>query len=151
AGGTQLAAYKVADGSTNWQLDGLPLLSQSTPALGDGLLFLTLTNAIGDPDENIVKLPSFDEMLKKYDKNGDGKLSRDEIPEGLVLFSRGRTDKVGDWAKVRDAVDRYDSNKDGALDRQEWQKMLAGVTSMPANMPIAVVAVRLEGQGADTK
>jgi outer membrane protein assembly factor BamB len=151
AGGGQLIAYQVADGSLNWHVDGLPPVSQSTPAFFDNLVFVTLTNSVGDPEENIVKLPPFEELLKKYDKNGDGKLSREELPDDLVLFTRGRADKVGDWAKVRDAVSRYDSNKDGSLDRQEWQKLLGDMTTMKADLPIAAIALSLEGQGASTK
>jgi outer membrane protein assembly factor BamB len=147
AGGEQVAAYALADGTPRWQVAGLPLVSMSTPALGEGLLFLTLTNPIGDLDENIVKLPPFDELLRKYDKNGDGKLSADELPDDLVLFTRGRADKVGDFAKVREAVPRYDKNKDGALDRQEWQAMLDELAKFTVDLKIAAAAVRLDGEG----
>src|SRR5207237_10013141 len=123
AGGQHVAAYSLADGSQRWQLEGLPLISLSTPAVGDGMLFLTLTNPVGDLDENVARLPAFDELLKKYDKNKDGKLSVDELPADLVLFTRGRQDKVGDWAKLREVLPQFDKNKDNALNRQEWQGM----------------------------
>jgi outer membrane protein assembly factor BamB len=151
AGGNELAAYNLKDGAARWHIAGLPPISQSTPAIGDGLLFLTLTNPVGDPEENIVKLPSFDELIKKYDKNGDGKLGYDELPDDLVLFTRGRSDKVGDWAKVRESFRRYDKNKDKALDRQEWQNMLDDITKNMAFLQIAVVAIRLDGKGDVSK
>jgi outer membrane protein assembly factor BamB len=147
AGGQEAAAYGLADGSVRWQAKGLPFISLSTPAIGDGLLFLTLTNPVGDLDENVVKLPAFDELLKKYDKNKDGKLSADELPDNLVLFTRGRADKIGDWAKVRDAISMYDKDKDKALNREEWQEMVSSLAKLGSQMQIAVVAIRLDGKG----
>jgi len=143
-GGLQVSAYGVRDGALRWQVPGLPAVSMSTPALGEGLLFVTLTNPIGDPEQNVVKLPSFDELLKKYDKNHDGKLSADEIPADMTLFTRGRVDKIGDFGEVRQLVGYFDKNKDKALDRAEWQGMLAMMTMSLANLHIAVAAIRLD-------
>ena len=151
AGGPNVEAYSVADGSTRWQVGGLPAISLSTPAIGDGLLFLTLTNPIGDLDENVVKLPSFDELLKKYDKNNDGKLSRDELPDDLVLFTRGRADKVGDWAQVRDMIGEFTKDKDKAINREEWQAMLDTMNKFTSTAQIAVAAIRLDGKGDISK
>jgi outer membrane protein assembly factor BamB len=151
AGGEQVVAYNLADGSLRWQLGGLPSVSLSTPVFGDGLLFLTLTNPIGDLDENVVKLPSFDEMLRKYDKNKDGKLSANEIPGDMVLFTRGRPDKIGNFARVRDMVSSYDKDKDKALDRGEWQELVNSVGQITHGMEIAVAAVRLDGTGDVTR
>ena len=150
-GGQQVVAYSLADGSVCWQLAGLPAVSLSTPVVGDGLLFLTLTNPIGDVDENVVKLLPFDEMLTKYDKNKDGKLSADELPNDLVLFTRNRPDKIGNWAKVRDMLAMYDRDKDKALNREEWQELTRSTAQMTAGMDIAVAAVRLDGQGDISK
>jgi outer membrane protein assembly factor BamB len=147
AGGQQVAAYRLTDGALHWQVSGLPFISLGTPALGEDMVFLTLTSRVGDPDENVVKLPSFDELLKKYDKNKDGKLSVDELPDDLVFFTRGRSDKIGDWAKVRDAVAMFDKDKDKALSRQEWQEMLQGLTKITSDMQIAAAGIRLEEKG----
>jgi hypothetical protein len=135
----------LPDGRLRWKVTGMPAVSLSTPVVADGLLFVTLSNPIGDLDENIVKLPPFDELLKKYDTNKDGKLSKDEIPADMVLFTRGRADKIGDWARIRDVLGRFDKNKDGALDRQEWQGMLDAMSQAFRSMRIAVAAIRLDG------
>ena len=145
AGGQQIAAYRLTYVVWRPQVSGLPVISLSTPALGDGMIFLTLTNRVGDLDENIVKLPAFDELLKKYDKNKDGKLSVYESPYDLVLFTHGRSNKVGDWAKVREEVSRFDKDEDKALSRQEWQQMLEAMNKMTSSMQIAVAGIRLEG------
>jgi outer membrane protein assembly factor BamB len=146
-GGIGVTAYDVKTGALRWRVGGLPAVSLSTPVMGDGLLFVTLTNPIGDLTENVVKLPSFDELLKKYDKNKDGKLSRNEIPADLVLFTRGRADKVGDFAAVRDIMGRFSKNKDGSLDRQGWNAMLAKMNTLIKPFHIAVAGIRLDGKG----
>jgi outer membrane protein assembly factor BamB len=151
AGGPSVTAYRVADGATRWQLGGLPGISLNTPAVGGGLLFLSLTNPIGDLDENVVKLPAFADLIKKHDKNKDGKLSADEIPDDLVLFTRGRADKIGDWAKVKDMMSRYARNKDKAIGSQEWQAMLKDIGTFTSTVQIAVAAIRLDGSGDVTK
>jgi outer membrane protein assembly factor BamB len=146
AGGGEVAAYRLQDGTPRWHVGGLPAISLSTPILGDGMLFITLTNPIGDLDENIVKLPPVDEIFKKYDKNHDGKLTADELPDDLILFTRGRADKIGDWAKVRELIPYFDKNKDKALDRQEWEAMLQQMSKSIADLGIVVAAIRLEGK-----
>ena len=147
AGGDRLVSYNLADGAERWWVRGLPAVSYSSPTVGGERAFVVLTNPVGDP-ENLVKLPTFDELLKKYDKNKDGKLSREEIPADFDLVDRGRPDRVGNFGKLRDMVAYYDRNKDGALDRDEWQAMIAQTGKMIERMvKIALVAVRLGGQG----
>ena len=151
AGGQQVAAYDLVDGSERWKVEGLPLISLSTPALSEDLLFVTLTNPVGDPGENVVKLPSFDELLKKYDKNKDGKLSADELPDDLVFFDRGRPDKIGNFGKVRDGLAMYDKNKDKALDREEWREMVDSIAKFTSQIQVAVASIRLDGKGDVSK
>jgi outer membrane protein assembly factor BamB len=146
AGGAEVMACSLADGTVRWQVAGLPTISLGTPAVGDGLVFVTLTNPVGDLDENVVRLPPFDELLKKYDKNKDGKLSANELPADLVLFTHGRKDKVGDWAKVREALPQYDKNKDQTLDSQEWQEMLNTTHKLLTKLAIAAAAIRPGGE-----
>jgi len=66
--------------------------------------------------ENKQQVPPFvtlllqggaDNFIKRFDKNKDGALSKDEVPPGL--------------AKI---FDRFDKNKDGKLDKQEIENLL---------------------------
>jgi CubicO group peptidase (beta-lactamase class C family) len=50
-----------------------------------------------------------DERLKRFDKNGDGKLSKAELPEGLQKF-----------------FEKMDANKDGFISPEEAAKFLGG-------------------------
>lgn len=146
AGGTSCAAYLLKDGTERWSISGLPSISLNTAAIGDGLIFFSLTNPIGEPD-NVVKLPTFDEALKQYDQDGDGKIAASELPADLMLFSRGRSDKVGDWGPLREIVGRIDNDKDGAVNKDEWQAGVKQLSELAEKSELAAVAVRLGGEG----
>lgn len=51
------------------------------------------------------------ERMMQQDKNGDGKLSRDELPEE-------RADRM---------IGNFDKNGDGAIDREEAEQMAQSV------------------------
>ncbi|MGH7194425.1 MAG: PQQ-binding-like beta-propeller repeat protein, partial [Candidatus Saccharimonadales bacterium] len=146
AGGTTCIAYALKDGAERWSVSGLPSISLNTAAIGDGLIFFSLTNPIGEP-ENVVKLPTFDEALKQYDEDADGKIAASELPADLMLFSRGRPDKVGDWAPLRDLVGRIDGDKDGAVNNDEWQAGVKQLSELAEKSEVAAIAVRLGGEG----
>jgi outer membrane protein assembly factor BamB len=144
AGGMSCTAYSLKDGAERWSVTGLPAISLNSAAVGEGLVFFSLTNPIGEPD-NIIKLPAFDEAVKKYDKNQDGKIAADEIPMDLMLFGRGRADKIGDWAPLRQAFGRYDNDKDGALNPDEWQTVVKQLTDYTDQLELASIAIRCGG------
>ncbi|OAI41622.1 hypothetical protein AYO40_02915 [Planctomycetaceae bacterium SCGC AG-212-D15] len=86
--------------------------------LGAALAWLVLTSGAGaaDPAEKKKEpgkaLAAFlkmtpDEVIKRFDKNGDGVLQKDELPPGLAR-----------------AFERFDKNNDGKLDRAELTEMM---------------------------
>lgn len=145
-GGQRVCAYNLADGKELWYMLGLPAASLNSPAIADGFAVFTLSNPIGDTD-NVVVLPTFDEALKKFDKNGDGKIQFDEIPRDLMTFTRNRDDKIGDWLPVRDRAPRFDLDRDKALDRPEWQALLDDQARMTQTAVTTCYCVRLDGVG----
>jgi Ca2+-binding EF-hand superfamily protein len=58
------------------------------------------------------------EYLSRLDKNGDGKLSKDEAPE-----------------RMKENFDRLDANKDGNIDAEEFAKSAAGFGGRPGEAP----------------
>ena len=57
-----------------------------------------------------------EEFIKRYDKNGDGKISADEIT-GMTPFDR--------MLSPRGGFPAFDGNRDGSLDEKEWAVMRA--------------------------
>jgi outer membrane protein assembly factor BamB len=146
AGGQRICAFNLADGSERWHISGLPAVSMNSPASADGLAVLTLSSPFGDA-ENVVQLPNFDDALKQFDKNGDGKIQFVEIPEDMTAFTRGRADRIGDWMPVRQFMKNYDQDHDGALNRDEWQALLARQAQMATGAVTTTYAIRLDGKG----
>lgn len=73
---------------------------------------------MGEPiDKNIPKVSEDDlkVILKHYDENADGKLSKEEIHK-LAEDFKAKKLKDPTIAKV---IEKFDSNKDGALDDSE--------------------------------
>jgi outer membrane protein assembly factor BamB len=133
-----LLAFDVKDGSKRWWIPGLSPEATPTPTLGDGMLYVASHLPGGDPDLR-MKLPPFDEVLKKYDNNKDGKLSVKELPADLVIFSRGGKDGVGD-IRLHHMMWLFDKNGDGHIDRSEWQ----AIAETPFNN--SLLAIRPGGQ-----
>jgi outer membrane protein assembly factor BamB len=146
AGGAQVAALALSDGAELWHVAGLPMISLNTPAIGDGLMFFSLTDPIGDAD-NVVQLPAAEDALKQFDKNSDGKIAIDEIPADFHVFTRGRSDRIGEWSPLRQRMRGHDKDKDGALDPDEWRTLGDALAKMVAGLQLAVIGVKLDGAG----
>jgi outer membrane protein assembly factor BamB len=133
-------AYALADGKERWKLGGMFCQAVPSPVAAEGLLFFVVQFVGGDKDDHLRPL-SFDEMLKKYDKDGDGKLSREEVKD-VVLYSRDGSTREGD-VRLADLFTAFDRNKDGKIDRLEW-----AMTAMFATMlDNSLLAVRPGGKG----
>lgn len=137
AGG--LMAYDLKDGSRRWWIPGLSPEAASSPTQGDGLLFVANHQPGGDPDLRMV-LPDIEALLKQYDHNRDGKLSRQEIPRDQRIFSRGGKDGVGD-IRLDQLFWLFDRDRDGHIDRAEWRRMEA------APFTNSLLAIRPGGRG----
>jgi outer membrane protein assembly factor BamB len=144
-GNRAVKAYDLKDGRERWSLGGLMGAGIPTPVAAEGLLFVVSQFPGGDQDDHL-KLPSFDELLKKYDANKDGKLSRDEVPGDLALYRRDPKSKDGD-IRLRDLFDAFDMNKDGQIDMLEW----FAASLMITQLDNALIAVRTEGDGGAVK
>jgi outer membrane protein assembly factor BamB len=124
-GSYQMTAYDGANGELLWTVRGLTYQVKSGPVIAGDTLYFNGWAPGGEPGER-MELPPFEEMLPKFDKNGDGKLSKDEIPKN--------------WHPA--TWDMQDLNKDGLLDRKDWLYYTMRRTSSNAAM-----AVRLGGSG----
>ena len=122
AGALQLTGYDLRDGKRLWWVNGLARLVSSTPAVTGGVVYVSSWSMGGDTGGRISIL-SFAEALKQYDVDGDGNITRAELPQG------------GD---IQRRFFRVDLNQDGNLVEAEWSRQ-ARVFELAQN---ALVAVR---------
>ncbi len=138
-------AYDLKDGRERWSLAGLLGAAIPSPAAAGDLVYVVSQFPGGDQDDHL-KLPKFDELLQKYDKDKDGKLSRDEIPGDLALYRRDPKNHEGD-IRLLDLFDGFDMNRDGHIDKLEW----FAASMMVGQLDNALLAVRTEGEGGTVR
>jgi outer membrane protein assembly factor BamB len=133
----QLSAYNAADGRRVWWVRGLACEMKSVASLDNETLYV---NGWGFPQNQPgaqVATVSFEEGLKKYDRNGDRLVASSEI-SGTEPMDRMLSPKYGFPA--------FDLDRNGSLDAGEWEifrSMLAAENGL--------LAIRLGGKGDMTK
>jgi outer membrane protein assembly factor BamB len=126
AGSFLLDAYDARSGERRWWLDGLPAEMKSVPVWLDGKLWVHgYASPINDLGSTIA-LPPFDEALKQFDRDKDGKVGAEEVPD----------------ERIRNYFGMYDLVPDGGLDRPEWELLIPSVSALNAALCIEPGAAR---------
>jgi len=134
AGALQLMAYDVDNGSKLWWVNGLSRLVNPTPSVSDGILYATAWTPGADAGSRI-SMENWGEAEKKYDKDADAKITREELP------------KEGEGNEVLMRFYRVDLDQDGGLNQEEWEKY-AQIFEKAQNR---VLAIRPGGSGNVTE
>lgn len=143
----RVQAYGLKDGAEHWWVS-VGSVPCSTPAISPERLFVAAWEPGGEPDDR-VPLPSFDELLAKYDKDKDGMISKAEFPRDLDLFRRKEVAHIpGAAVKLIWFFDSLDFNKDGKIGRFEWLAVKALSSRQVEN---ALLAIKPGGQGDVTR
>jgi outer membrane protein assembly factor BamB len=103
-GSYQLTAYSVASGDKLWWVRGLTWQVKVTAVVDGERIYATGWAPGADTGER-AELPPFEKVIAAADRNGDGKLSPDEVPAPLK--------HSGSWNAI-------DLNRDGLLDANDW-------------------------------
>lgn len=109
-GFNKMVGYDLQSGEERWFVEGMPSSICASPMVSDGELFFAAWSP-GDPAETDFKMPTYDELLKGPggDADGDGAISKQEAQGGML----------------KGFFDSNDPNKDGLVDRGEWEKTLS--------------------------
>jgi outer membrane protein assembly factor BamB len=103
AGALLLTAYDLETGNPLWSIDGLARIVNTTPTPQDNRLFVA-TWAPGADKEGRIRMEPWPVAAKKWDKDSDGRISKNETDNKDVL----------------DRFYRIDTNQDQGLDEAEW-------------------------------
>ena len=129
----QLSAYDVRDGHRVWWVRGLACEMKSVASIEGDTAYI---NGWGFPQNQPgrqVATVSFEEGLKRYDKNGDGRVGADEIT------GDGPMDKMLGGAIGFPA---FDLDRNGSLDAREWDVFRAMMAAENG-----LLAITLGGHG----
>jgi outer membrane protein assembly factor BamB len=103
----RLIAYDLKTGEEKWSVAGMPAGVVASPVAADGVVCFAGWSPGGGADKDF-KMPTFDELLKKLDKNGDGTISREEARD----------------SELKDVFESVDANGDNKITRDEWDTVL---------------------------
>jgi len=120
-GSNTLDAYSLDKGERLWWITKVGSYPKGVPVLGTDMVYV-----VGEGGDSPF-LPPFDESLKKYDKDNDQRLQREEMKAQAEAYEH-----FG-W---------LDGNTDGYIDRAEWEFVSNSTVSGHG-----LTAVRLGGQG----
>jgi len=123
-GSYQIASYTLDTGEKLWWVGGMPWQLKSVPLIDRDRIYVNGWETEGDRAQQ-RKVPEFAEMLAKYDRDHDGKLSQAEAP-----------DHDPDWWGDTDL------NHDGYIDEREWRYYQSREASQNC-----LVAIRAGGHG----
>jgi outer membrane protein assembly factor BamB len=148
----RFSAFDSQTGKLVWWTDGLSRQVCSTPVWAEGALFISSASVQGERS-NMKLPPTFEEFVKKYDRNGDGLISFNEVPEDYLFTDRQASGGAGNMT-LRQAM-RFFAGLDGSksMDKDAWDKMRDGLKSFMESEwnDSNLMAVRAGGQGDVTK
>jgi len=124
-GSYEVASYTIDTGEKLWWVRGMAWQLKSVPVIDGDRIFVNGWEVEGDRERR-SKVPEFDQVLEKYDKNHDGKLSLSEMLPS----------NTSEWFADSDL------NHDGYIDAAEWQSYQARSAS-----DNCLVAIRAGGRG----
>jgi hypothetical protein len=143
----ELVAFDLKTGSRKWWLK-IASQGTGTPVLDGDMLFVGAWGS--DPDLR-DPVPSWDELIKKYDKDGNGSLSKDEFPDDLAIARRVDAGRVeGAIVTFKRFYSMLDTNKDGQISKAEWE-FVSKMIAQPMPYPSGLLAIRLGGQNELSK
>jgi len=122
----RMDVYSADTGESVWFIHGLASEMKSVPVIdGDTIYINGYNTPENDPGKQIAIAP-FEEVLKTSDKNGDGKISKEEAPD----------------QRTKTYFPYIDLNGDGVLDAYEW-KMYAAIMGATNSL----MAIKVGGKG----
>jgi len=120
-----LVAYDVSTGRKLWWTGGLAFEMKATAVHDGSRVYISGTSTSSFQDSYERSIPPFEEV-RAADKNGDGRFSREEVPDDLARK----------WMRL------LDLNGDSLIDEAEWTRYRAARRS-----PGGLWAFRMGGDG----
>ena len=121
SGSKRLDAYSPDTGESLWWVGGKGYFPKGVPVLGPNTVFLSA------PGNDTLELPPYEDFLKVFDANGDGRLAHEEVRANAEAYEH---------------LDWFDSNGDGVCDEDEYNFIRTQTVAGHG-----FVAVRLGGHG----
>jgi len=125
---SEVVAYDSKTGARKWWVK-IRSTGTGTPVAAPDAVYVATWYPVGEADLR-VPMPEFSALLKQYDKDGDGMLSKEEFTGMIQLAQRPEVAVKGANITFPAAMffDGIDSSKDGKIDKSEWEAFTANFT-----------------------
>ena len=121
-----IASYSLDNGSPIWWIM-MRTTGVSTPVIKDDVVYVGAWSELSEKERrgDIFNYSSFDTLINDFDNNSDQLIEWDEIPEDMMIFSRPEINDIEDTQiSVRRAFNGIDANKDGYINKEEWERRI---------------------------
>jgi outer membrane protein assembly factor BamB len=142
----RVSGHSLKDGSELWKVNTTSS-GDSTLSFEGDTIYASLFNMGMDPAGKVEKTP-WSVALAKYDKNKDGKLSLDEVPDDDLYFLRRAGVPLsvpGAHFTIKQFFRGLDRNQDGFIEEAEYDAAFTGFAMVDENN--GLMAIRPEGAG----
>jgi outer membrane protein assembly factor BamB len=141
---TGIEGYDLANGRRQWWVSAATR-GTSTPAIAGEAIYVTTWTHLGEADQR-VPLPDFAALLQQADQDGDGQISEQEFPADLAGARRPDTPSTpGATVYLKPFFNGMDGNKDGTLQKAEWDNARAFIAKMAQDH--GLLAIKGGGSG----
>ncbi len=141
-----IVAVNMESGEPEWWLNTVTS-AVGSPVIKDDVIYLNTWGQLGESRIRGEVL-SFTELLERCDKNENRRVERDEIDEGMILFTRAENpdDLYSTFYYKGDLMfGMFDPNQDQVLEESEWSAMLEFIK--PYIGDHGMLALPVEGSG----
>ncbi|MFN7933579.1 MAG: PQQ-binding-like beta-propeller repeat protein [Bryobacteraceae bacterium] len=111
-GSFRMDAYQASTGEVLWHAKGLASEMKSVPVVDGNRIYINGYNLPENDPGRQIPVPAFAEM-RAHDKNGDGALQKEELPDG----------------RAKSFFPYLDLNRDQKLDEAEWGFFVQGMAA----------------------
>ena len=148
----RFSAFSLADGKQLWWVGGLGPEACATPVIVGNRVLLSMAGRQGEPS-NMRLPPDYKEASRLWDKNGDGLITRDEIPPDYLMTDRHASDGKGNMTLKQMMEWFMREQSDNGFNEAQWEEMRGRIRAFrdgEINRP-TLTLVRLGGKGDVTR
>ncbi|MDF1571798.1 MAG: PQQ-binding-like beta-propeller repeat protein [Bacteroidales bacterium] len=143
-----VASYSLTTGAPQWWIH-LRTNGAGTPIVHNNIIFVAGWGEFAEKGRRgeFYEYDTFEKAVNALDQDGDKLISRNEIPEGMMITDRPEND-ISDAVtfSLRNFYGRIDSDKNGLADENEWMSFYNLIISFTEDVGLMAFNPELKGE-----
>ncbi len=139
-----IQAFDISTGQQIW-VAKCNTTATSTPVIAADEVLVAAWNKMGEPSLR-PPFPAFETLIAEHDKNGDGRINRDEFPTLWIFHRPDGAEAPMNGGTV--SFGHADKNKDRGITAEEWSKTVAKLERFRSGYDThGMLAIPIDSQG----